>query len=142
MLRENPCLKLTARLAVAGSLVFLAGLTTVAAGSSAPTAATARPVFEVRGITFCIAYFQVERLSCSHRGKPSSLSMRPRGSVRIGTLTVKEPVAVFRPAPLFEGDTWSQAGSYSCVLRRTGLTCRNASGHGWWLGSSSAYRVF
>jgi hypothetical protein len=98
MLREYPCVKLTARLAVAGSLVLLAGLITVAAASSAPTAATARPVFEVRGITFCIAYYRVERLSCSRRGDPSSLSMKPKGSVRIGTLPLKEPVAVIRPA--------------------------------------------
>jgi hypothetical protein len=142
MLRENPCVKLTARLAVAGSLVVLAGLITVGAASSNPTAATARPVFEVRGITFCIAYYRVERLSCSRRGNPSSLSMKPKGSVRIGTLALKEPVAVIRPAPLTEGETWSQGGSFSCVNRRSGLTCRNASGHGWWLGSSSAYRTF
>ena len=130
------------RLALAGSLLLLAGLTAGAAAWSNPTAATARPVFEVRGVTFCIAYYRVERLSCSRRGNPSSFSMKPKGSVRVGTLAVKEPVAVIKPAPLTEGETWSQGGSFRCVNRRSGLTCQNASGHGWWLGSSSAYRIF
>lgn len=32
--------------------------------------------------------------------------------------------------------------TYSCVSRRTGLTCTNAAGHGWWLGRFVGYRLF
>jgi hypothetical protein len=31
---------------------------------------------------------------------------------------------------------------YRCSSRSTGLTCRNRTGHGWWLGRNKGYRVF
>lgn len=31
---------------------------------------------------------------------------------------------------------------YRCVSRRTGLTCWNQAGHGWWLGRYRGYRIF
>jgi hypothetical protein len=31
---------------------------------------------------------------------------------------------------------------YTCVSSRTGLTCKNRSGHGWWLGRYKGYRIF
>ena len=32
--------------------------------------------------------------------------------------------------------------NYRCWSRRTGLTCRNRQGHGWWLGRYRGYRLF
>jgi hypothetical protein len=31
---------------------------------------------------------------------------------------------------------------FRCVSRRTGLTCTNARGHGWWIGRYHGYRLF
>ena len=31
---------------------------------------------------------------------------------------------------------------YRCSSRRTGLTCRNRAGHGWWLGRFRGYKIF
>jgi hypothetical protein len=31
---------------------------------------------------------------------------------------------------------------YTCQSRSNGLTCRNALGHGWWLGRFRGYRIF
>jgi hypothetical protein len=39
------------------------------------------------------------------------------------------------------GERWSQPG-FRCLSRRSGLTCRNARGHGWWLGRFRGYRIF
>jgi hypothetical protein len=39
------------------------------------------------------------------------------------------------------GRRWAGAGFY-CVSRRTGLTCTNRAGHGWWLGRYRGYRLF
>lgn len=40
------------------------------------------------------------------------------------------------------GQWWAVRGYWSCVSRRTGLTCRNRAGHGWWLGRYKGYRLF
>jgi hypothetical protein len=47
-------------------------------------------------------------------------------------------------APLLRfGYRWRDGrGRFSCVSRSTGLTCRNARGHGWWLGRYVGYRTF
>jgi hypothetical protein len=124
------------------AVAVLVGLSTVATGSSAPHAAAAEPVFEVPGLAFCTVYYRVERLACSRPTEPSALSMRPRGKVRTGKLRLKEPMALIRPGPLTVGETWSEGRSFHCRYRRTGLTCRNRSGHGWWLGRRSGYRIF
>ena len=39
------------------------------------------------------------------------------------------------------GWTWRE-GRMRCTSRRSGLTCTNASGHGWWLGRYVGYRLF
>ena len=39
------------------------------------------------------------------------------------------------------GERWAMPG-IRCVSRRSGLTCRNDAGHGFWLGRFRGYRVF
>jgi hypothetical protein len=39
------------------------------------------------------------------------------------------------------GHKW-RVGGFTCNSRRTGLTCKNRHGHGWWLGRYVGYRVF
>jgi hypothetical protein len=40
------------------------------------------------------------------------------------------------------GQTWKLAGYWRCTSRRSGLTCTNQAGHGWWLGRFSGYKLF
>jgi len=44
-------------------------------------------------------------------------------------------------ATLRFGARW-RLGGFRCVSRSSGLTCTNASGHGWWLGRFRGYRMF
>jgi hypothetical protein len=123
-------------------LAILVSLCTAAAASSEPTAAAASPVFRAGRLAACILYYHPKRLVCTRRGKPSTLSMRPTGTARTGELELKEPVSLIAFRPLLVGQTWSEGRDFRCRHRRSGLTCRNASGHGWWLGRPSAYRLF
>jgi Family of unknown function (DUF6636) len=40
------------------------------------------------------------------------------------------------------GRTWKVVGYWRCVSRKTGVTCTNSAGHGWWLGRSRGSRLF
>jgi hypothetical protein len=41
------------------------------------------------------------------------------------------------------GGHWHIRGlGFWCISRRTGLTCVNRAGHGWWLGRVRGYRLF
>jgi hypothetical protein len=44
------------------------------------------------------------------------------------------------------GNRWTEWQAlrlqYTCTSLRTGLTCKNRSGHGWWLGRYKGYRIF
>jgi hypothetical protein len=47
-------------------------------------------------------------------------------------------------APILRfGHFWRDGrGRFRCDSRKSGLTCRNARGHGWWLGRYVGYRLF
>ncbi len=78
-------------------------------------------------------------------GKPRScmndwtfgFQMGPRGAAR----TVCAGDTVFSPSArvVRYGTTW-RGGSLSCASKRTGLRCRNASGHGFFLSKQHSYR--
>ena len=76
---------------------------------------------------------------CRSSKRPLTLSMRPTGRVRRGEPRRSAP-PLLPPGPLYVGDTWDD-GNFACVVRRAGLTCRNKSRHGWFIGRSS-YRLF
>lgn len=44
------------------------------------------------------------------------------------------------------GYRWSEwqalKREYTCLSQSNGLTCKNRSGHGWWLGRYKGYRIF
>ncbi len=40
------------------------------------------------------------------------------------------------------GQSWTIRGYWRCRSRRTGLTCTNRNGNGWWLGRYYGYRIF
>jgi hypothetical protein len=63
--------------------------------------------------------------------------MSPRGRAR----TVCAGDTVFSPSArvIKYGTTW-RGGAFSCASQRTGLRCRNASGHGFFLSRQHSYR--
>jgi hypothetical protein len=44
------------------------------------------------------------------------------------------------------GHRWTEwqalKNQYSCLSQKTGLICKNRSGHGWWLGRYKGFRIF
>jgi hypothetical protein len=77
-------------------------------------------------------------LSCSVAGQGvRQWRMRPQGSAQVrrvyANIATQTPVLAY-------GRTWRKAG-FACTAQRTGLTCRNGSGHGWSL-SRERQRIF
>jgi hypothetical protein len=51
--------------------------------------------------------------------------------------------AAFAAARLLEfGRHWAVRPFWHCVSQRTGLTCWNRIGHGWWLGGRGGFKTF
>jgi hypothetical protein len=69
-----------------------------------------------------------EWLVCS-RGK-LALSMKPTGRPRRGRPAGYAPPPPIAPTMLYLGNEWSD-GEFACVVRRSGLTCRNEARRGW-----------
>ena len=80
-------------------------------------------------------------LAC-HRPRNGFLVwMRERGGVHA---SVRPPLRGFWKRGSFVlrfGETFRVAG-FRCASRRTGLTCTNRDGRGWWLGREKGYRRF
>lgn len=70
-------------------------------------------------------------LSCTVGGVKQA-RMKPTGKARIQRVYAN--IATDTPV-LAYGRTWRKAG-FTCTSRRTALTCRNRSGHGWTLSRS------
>lgn len=72
-----------------------------------------------------------------------TVSMSPRG--RSSKSYDRSNRGHHDPAPgrvLRLGRSMTLAGGYRCTSRRTGLTCRNRAGRGWWLGRFTGYQLF
>jgi hypothetical protein len=69
--------------------------------------------------------------------RPASCHMRKTGAVG---WTCHGDTALHAGSALAYGKTWYY-GAFTCTSQITGLTCRNRSGHGFFL-SKQSYRVF
>lgn len=139
---------------MSGSLrSVLALLIITAASTSAGAAAAADPSKKpkppptpAQGSFFVVPSFSVgcytsdRRLVCSSYKRRPTLSIRRKGKVQKGSGQGSPPPRV-APQILAEGEEWSD-GPYTCFHRSTGLTCRNLSRHGWWIGKNARYRRF
>jgi hypothetical protein len=129
------------------SVFALLILTAISASAGAAAAANPSKKPKPKQVTFFVAppfsvgcYVSDRRLVCSSYKQRPTLSMRRKGKVRKGSVrgSPSPPVA---PQILAEGEEWSD-GPYACLHRHTGLTCRNLSSHGWWIGRNGRYRRF
>ncbi len=74
---------------------------------------------------------------CRHLAWGDSYSMGVRGR---SILTCHGDTAIDPHAKVLAyGKTWSRGG-FTCTSRAAGLTCRNASHHGWFLSRQHSYR--
>lgn len=68
-----------------------------------------------------------------------TMSARGRPSKSYGKPGYHDPYPGFM---LRFGETHTMVRTYTCTSRRTGVTCTNRAGHGWWLGRFRGYRLF
>ena len=136
--------RLVSALLFCSAVAACAGAAAVAAPSKKPKP-TPTPT-STPGTFFVVTKFAVacyvsdRRLVCGSYKRRPTLSMRRTGKARKGTVRGSQPPPV-APQILAEGQEWSD-GPYRCVHRPTGLTCRNLSRHGWWIGKNARYRRF
>ena len=71
-----------------------------------------------------------------------TLFMKPTGRATFDTLRSNRKTYEDAAPPLRVGHKWSFRGSFFCSMARTGLTCKNRSRHGWFLGRTEGYRIF
>jgi hypothetical protein len=117
-----------------------------AAATAAPSKKPKPKAPEAETASFVVPSFAVgcytsdRRLVCGGYKRRPTLSMRRTGTVGKGSVRGSQPPAV-APEILAVGEEWSD-GAFKCVHRPTGLTCRNLSRHGWWIGKNERYRRF
>jgi hypothetical protein len=129
--------------ALAVALVLCVGLAVpLAAGAASPQA------FSTPSRNIGCVYFAPE-LRCDIRNGLSPKAPRPRGcpsftdwgqgltlGARSAGIVCAGDTALGAPNVLAYGRTWHR-GSITCTSRATGLTCRNARGHGFFLSRES-----
>ncbi len=74
---------------------------------------------------------------CRHLNWGDSYTMNVRGRA---TLTCHGDTVIIKGSKVIAyGTTWRRSG-FVCRSRATGLTCKNRSGHGWFLSRQHSYR--
>lgn len=119
-------------------------LTLVFLSPGASEAATEKSPFVTTGFGWCMISDR-GGIGCSSPAIPSVTDgyagIRRRGRAFLGDVgnpLTKRPLPM--PKRLRNGDRWVKRG-VTCRWRQGKLTCRNRSGHGFWL-TKRAYRVF
>jgi hypothetical protein len=133
-----------------------------AAGGALPKV---QPDFYTPGYAaYCYETYHEEALTCVTPNDGFSVYMFPIGRVpRTGDIDIATGNRVTNPEYRQEGkglrnvnratggllrfgyrwNEWQDLRvQYSCVSQKTGLTCRNRSGHGWWIGRFRGFRIF
>ncbi|MFN2469607.1 MAG: hypothetical protein ABR583_01165 [Gaiellaceae bacterium] len=134
----------------------------IGAASAASSAATPRIALDFYTPGYAVMcwedYHEVE-LQCYTPNDGFTIFMYPTGRVprdgdehRFSGAPVRNPTYdLYKPRDfnrksgglLQFGNRWKTLQRwYTCLSRRTGLTCRNRSGHGWWIGRYKGYRIF
>jgi hypothetical protein len=86
----------------------------------------------------CFVSIPGNKLMC-RRGK-LLVSMGESGRARKGWPRAYQQPPPLSPQLLYLGNEWSD-GDFTCKVSRPGLTCRNGSRHGWFIGKSK-FRIF
>jgi Family of unknown function (DUF6636) len=110
---------------------------------AAPAVAAGYASFRAPGRTvYCeLGEIKPAILVCWRARDGRSIGMLPMGRALVNPDTNTRNLRHDRAPILAFGETW-RGGAYRCTSRRAGVTCRNRSGHGWFLGRSRGYRLF
>jgi hypothetical protein len=122
--------------------VFLLVVTVVVLAALAP--AVARGDFkQPGGGVYCSIQRGSPALLVCWRSKTGlTLAMSPVGRATFDTLrSNRNTLEDFAP-PLRVGRTWRYKGMYTCTMTAKGLTCKNRTKHGWFMGRTEGYRLF
>jgi hypothetical protein len=81
-------------------------------------------------------------LACWRAKTGLTLAMRPTGRPSFDTLRANRNTREDSAPPLRYGRTWHYLKDFTCTMSRKGVTCKNRSKHGWFLGRTEGYRLF
>ncbi len=81
-------------------------------------------------------------LACWRSKTGLTLAMRPTGRPSYDTLRSNRNTREDSAPPLRYGRTWRLNKDFTCTMTRKGVTCKNRSRHGWFLGRTEGYRLF
>ena len=71
-----------------------------------------------------------------------TLAMSARGRPSFDTLRSNRNTFEDSAPPLRIGHTWRFQGKFTCTMATKGLTCKNITRHGWFMGRTEGYRLF
>jgi hypothetical protein len=81
-------------------------------------------------------------LLCWRSSTGLTVKMNQTGKVVVDTVRKNRKLYEDSAPPLRFGHTWRFRDVFRCTMDRKGLTCRNRSKHGWFLGRTKGYRIF
>jgi hypothetical protein len=108
-----------------------------------PAVAAAATVFRLPGRTlYCeIVQYKPTSLDCWRATDGRDIGILPTGRAVVNPDTNNRGNHQ-DSAPVLQFGQTSHRFAYRCASRRLGVTCKNRSGHGFWLGRSKGYRLF
>ncbi len=120
-----------------------ATLAVVLVALAVPAVAAASAVFRLPGRTlYCeIVQFKPTSLDCWRSTDGRNIGILLTGRAVVNPDTNNRGNHQDRAPVLQFGQTWHRF-AYTCTSRRLGVTCKNRSGHGFWLGRYKGYRLF
>jgi hypothetical protein len=122
--------------------VFLLVVTMAVLAALAP--ALARGDFkQPGGGVYCTIHLGSPQLLECWRSKTGlTLVISPRGRASFETLRSNRNTFEDFAPPLRFGRTWRYKGLYTCTMTTKGLTCKNQSRHGFFMGRTEGYKIF
>jgi hypothetical protein len=71
-----------------------------------------------------------------------TVKMNATGPVVTDTIRLNRNLYEDAAPPLRVGRKWRFRDSFFCSMAKAGLTCKNRSKHGWFMGRTKGYRIF
>ena len=93
------------------------------------------------GVYCAIQRLTPETLQCWRSKTGLTLVMGARGKPSFKTLRSSRNFFEDSAPPLRVGHTWRFKGIFTCTMASSGLTCKNRTRHGWFMGRTEGYRL-
>jgi hypothetical protein len=93
------------------------------------------------GVYCAIQRVAPEQLKCWRSKTGLTVSMGARGRPLFATLRSNRNAFEDSAPSLRVGRTWRFRSIFTCSMASNGLTCKNRSRHGWFMGRTEGYRL-